>query len=111
MNKPKPTVAILAYGSLIDEPGAELAPVISNIILDIVTPFNVEFARKSSSRGDAPTLVPHPNGAPVRAALLVVECTTDEAIDRLWRRETRTHDTSRSYPGRRMDRPRSLLNK
>ena len=109
MNKPKPTVAILAYGSLIDEPGAELAPIISITIRDVFTPFNVEFARKSSSRGDAPTLIPCSNGTPVRAALLVVETSAEEVANMLWRRETRTIDTTRCYPGPRADRPNAVV--
>lgn len=105
MGRRKPTVGILAYGSLIDDPGDELAPIISHIIRDVVTPFSVEFARKSSSRGDAPTLVPHSDGAPVRAAILVVEATADQASDILWRRETRKTDVTLCYPGERPNRP------
>ena len=96
-----PTVGILAYGSLIDDPGDELMPIVSRVIRDILTPFPVEFARMSSSRGDAPTLVPHTGGAPVRAAVLVVAASADEASDMLWRRETRKTDTTLRYPGAR----------
>ena len=105
MTQRKPTVGILAYGSLIDDPGDELTPHISRIIRDVVTPFSVEFARKSSSRGDAPTLVPHDDGAPVRATILVVEASADHASNMLWRRETRNTDVTLCYPGARPDRP------
>lgn len=101
-------LGILAYGSLIDEPGDELAPHINEIIRGVPTPFPVEFARKSMSRGEAPTLVPHNDGVPVQAAILVVDCSVDDATDMLWRRETRTADRSRAYPGARADRPNSV---
>ncbi len=55
------TVGILAYGSLIDDPGAEIEPVILRRI-DCRTPFKVEFARASESRKGGPTLVPYDIG-------------------------------------------------
>ena len=51
-------VGILAYGSLIDDPGSEIGEVIADVISDIETPFSVEFARSSSTRSGAPTLIP-----------------------------------------------------
>lgn len=48
------TVGILAYGSLIEEPGKEIEPRIIRRINDIETPFPIEFARSSKSRGGAP---------------------------------------------------------
>lgn len=103
-----PTVGILAYGSLIDEPGNELAAVIEHVVRGIDTPFPIEFARKSLSRGDAPTLVPYSEGAPVRAAILKLATTVAQATDMLWRRETRTSDNTRPYPGTRPDRPNAV---
>lgn len=85
-------IGILAYGSLINDPGAELKSVISDrIVPDVVTPFPVEFARSSGSRKGAPTLVPVPTGATVKAEILVLQeqVALQEAKDRLWRRETR----------------------
>jgi hypothetical protein len=38
-------IAILAYGSLIDEPGEELENCIVNRLGPILTPFKVEYAR------------------------------------------------------------------
>lgn len=108
MNQCTPTLGILAYGSLIDDPGDELAPIITHIIRDVVTPFSVEFARMSKSRGDAPTLVPHNGGAPVRGSILVVAAAIDQASDMLWRRETRTTDVALCYPGVRPNRPNSV---
>lgn len=43
-------IGILAYGSLIEDPGKELKPLIIERIPNVKTPFSVEFARSSSSR-------------------------------------------------------------
>lgn len=68
------SVGILAYGSLIDNPRCEIKAVISYKLEGVQTPFNVEFARGSSTRGGAPTLVPvMENGAPVKVVILVLE--------------------------------------
>jgi hypothetical protein len=50
-------IGILAYGSLIDNAGEEIAPLIVERI-ECFTPFKIEFARLSSTRSNAPTLVP-----------------------------------------------------
>ncbi len=53
---------ILAFGSLIDDPGQEILDV-ENCRIDCETPFNVEFARKSGkTRSYAPTLIPVEQG-------------------------------------------------
>ena len=84
-------IGILAYGSLITHPGSEIESVRDHVIPDVLTPFPVEYARRSQSRVGAPTLVCVPGGcgAPVRAAVLVLrEGTTDQkAVDMLYRRE------------------------
>lgn len=84
-------VGILAYGSLQNEPGMEIAPPIERRIVDVLTPFEVEFARSSRSRGGAPTLVPAPDGqgGRVRAQLLVLKPDVDVRTARnlLYRRE------------------------
>ncbi|MEX2123891.1 MAG: hypothetical protein WD795_08345 [Woeseia sp.] len=81
-------VGILAYGSLIDDPGAEIRAATVETKRDITTPFNVEFARSSGRRGGAPTLVPLEGyGAPVQNCLFVVDVDEDEATHRLYRRE------------------------
>ncbi len=90
-------IGILAYGSLIDDPGDELSRAISQRIEDVLTPFPVEFARKSASRGDAPTLVPHANGTRVHATILVLNSSTRHASDMVGR----CSDTSLRYPGPR----------
>lgn len=87
-------IGILAYGSLIDNPGEELSPLIVERI-ECSTPFNIEFARLSSTRSNAPTLVPVTTGGQkVKAVLLVLKNDTpvDFAESMLWRRER--HKTS-----------------
>jgi len=93
-------VGILAYGSLIDDPGCEIEAVISHKLKGVQTPFNVEFARKSSTGCNAPTLVPvKEGGAQVKAVILVLEeqVSVDKAKDMLWRRETNQIGSSVSY--------------
>lgn len=83
-------LGLLAYGSLVGEPGPELEEVTKEIIEHIVTPFPVEFARLSTSRSKAPTLVPvKEGGAQVPAVIFVMDTTLEDAEHRLWRRETR----------------------
>jgi hypothetical protein len=95
---PKKKVGILAFGSLIHDPGEELE---DKIVMRIKTqtPFPVEYGRYSRTRGGAPTLVPHQNGSPVAAEILVLEdeVAVQEATDMLWRRETRRTDTDETY--------------
>jgi hypothetical protein len=95
-----PTIGILAYGSLIEEPGPEIEAARQRVITNVVTPFNVEFARKSQSRGDAPTLVPvQAAGAQVPAQIIILNDRISEARanDMLWRRETRNIGTRKRY--------------
>jgi cation transport regulator ChaC len=89
-------LAILAYGSLKDNPGAELEPLIRDRTT-VQTPFPVEYGRASATRGGAPTLIPMQGGAPVNATLLILapEVTVQEARDMLWRREL--HRTEGRY--------------
>ena len=80
------TIGILAYGSLIDDPGCEIhAAIVRKKCCR--TPFKVEYARKSSTRSNAPTLVRCDKGAKVSGRILVVDLTLHEAKDRLYRRE------------------------
>ena len=57
-DNPRSAVGILAYGSLIADPGVEIGPLIVRRI-DTLTPFPVEYARFSATRGGRPTAVPH----------------------------------------------------
>jgi hypothetical protein len=89
-------LGILAYGSLLTSPGPEIASVTVERIKNVETPFKVEFARKSKTRGYAPTLIPvGVGGAQVKAEILVIrdDFAPDLAADMLWRRET--HQTGR----------------
>ena len=64
---PKRKVGILAFGSLIHDPGSELKPKIAMRTRGM-TPFGVEYGRYSSkTRGGAPTLVPHPAWDPLES--------------------------------------------
>ena len=92
------TVGILAYGSLIDEPGPEISEAAIGTKHDVLTPFRIEFARKSNSRGGAPTLVPVAEGGNhVCSRIFLLDTPEDEAANRLWRRETRKVGTGRTY--------------
>jgi hypothetical protein len=86
----KMAIGILAYGSLITDPGAEIEPRITQRIFAL-TPFPVEFARLSASRGLAPTVVPFSRGWAVKAEVLQLSQTTSVSLakDLLWRREVR----------------------
>lgn len=97
---PRKKVGILAFGSLIGDPGEEIGPRIT-MRIKCQTPFGVEYGRLSQTRGGAPTLVPDENGAPVAAEILVLDdsVSDDEARVMLWRRETRTNDPGKKYPG------------
>ena len=93
-------IGILAYGSLIDNPGPELGPNTVAKIKDVYTPFMVEFARKSQSCNYAPTLVPvTEGGASVKGVILILRdgISETEAKNMLWRRETNCFDTRKIY--------------
>lgn len=91
-------VGILAYGSLMGEPGEEIAGATIHTVASVLTPFSIEFARKSGSRGGAPTLVPVTDGgSAVQGQVFVIDVNEDEAANRLWRRETRKIGTGREY--------------
>ena len=84
------TIGILAYGSLIPNPGAEIGPVTVRRIGGVETPFPVEFSRSSRVRDRAPTLVPmERGGARVAGVVLVLHDSVNEtaAQDMLYRRE------------------------
>ena len=84
------TIGILAYGSLIPDPGAEIAPLTAGRITGVETPFTIEFSRSSRVRDRAPTLVPvDRGGARVSGVVLVLHDSVTEtaAQDMLYRRE------------------------
>lgn len=93
-------IGILAYGSLIEDPGKEITPLIRKRIVGVQTPFHIEFARSSLTRDGAPTVVPvEIGGASAQAAILVLneEVSIEKAKDLLWRRETRNECTDKHY--------------
>lgn len=94
----KHKIGILAFGSLIDNPGEEIKELEIERI-NCTTPFKIEFARISSSRGKAPTLVPvneNSKGKKTNATIIVIDehIGLDKAKSILWRREC--HKTNRS---------------
>ena len=90
-------VGILAFGSIVEEPGGELEAVVSRRI-EVETPFSVEYARSSRTRDGAPTLVPvGRGGAHIPASVLVLDNSVSvaDACAMLYRRETgHLNDTS-----------------
>lgn len=82
------SVGILAYGSLISHPDAEIEAACIDIRTGITTPFHVESARSSRSRGGAPTLVPvHSGGMAVTGQIFVLDMPEEDAVHALYRRE------------------------
>lgn len=93
-------VGILAYGSLIEDPGIEIKPLILERRTGVETPFCIEFARSSSSRNKAPTVIPvESGGSRVQGTILVLKTSVSlaRAEDLLWRRETRNECSDRHY--------------
>lgn len=83
-------IGILAYGSLIQDPGNEIKELIVEKRSGIRTPFRVEFAHESKNRDGAPTLIPvDVGGSYIEATLLVLKesTTLKHAQDILYRRE------------------------
>ena len=84
-------IGIIAYGSIIDDPSGELDEATSRIIEDIKTPFEVEYARISTVRSNAPTLAPVPDGkgrkVPAKIFVLKEGISEEEAKNILYRRE------------------------
>jgi hypothetical protein len=93
-------IGIMAYGSLVEDPGPEIEAARARIISGLTTPFKVEFARKSRSRGDAPTLIPVAQGGahlPTQIIVLKEHISEAEAQNLIWRRETRQIGSGRPY--------------
>ena len=91
-------IGVLAYGSLITDPGPELAAITTGITTDVLTPFPVEFARSSRKRGRAPTLVPvDTGGCSVRAVIFEVLGTASQVVDIVYRREIHAVGSGKIY--------------
>lgn len=98
-------IGILAYGSLLSNPGKEIAACRIGTIENVETPFPVEFARSSGSRGGAPTLVPVENGGTkVRGHIILIDASTEEAANMLYRREIHQVGSGKSYNEPRPER-------
>lgn len=101
MNQNNPKIGILSFGSLISDPGEEIQSLEIERI-DCETPFKVEYARISSSRCNAPTLIPiedESKGKSVKAQIIVLNenIELEEAKSILYRREIHTVDWSKTY--------------
>ncbi len=105
---PQRQVAVLAYGSLIVDPGPELRALIVER-RQCRTPFPVEFGRASRRWGGGPVLVPHGAGGPVDGALLVLSptATLGQAAEAL--REREGLPTADGVVQVEMDDPRLVL--
>lgn len=96
--KVKLRIGILAYGSLITDPGEELERVTIATTRDVLTPFAVEYARSSRGREGAPTLVPVVSGgARVKAWIYEVDANLKTSCDILYRREIDAIGSGKSY--------------
>jgi len=82
-------VGILAFGSIITDPKDEIINGTLEIHKNYTTPFKIEFARKSSSRENAPTLAVLESGSSVKGQIFVLkdEISLSEAKNILYRRE------------------------
>jgi hypothetical protein len=107
-------IGILAFGSIIDNPGEEII----DFQLDRInceTPFKVEFARISSSRSNAPTLMPvndNSKGRKVKAVIFVLnsdKIILEQAKSVLWRRECHKIDKSETYKERKTPSSKNVL--
>ena len=96
--KIKLRVGVLAYGSLMDDPGEELRAATIATLRGIETPMAVEYARSSIGRGGAPTLVPvEEGGSKVRAWIYELNVDEKTASDILYRREIDKVGSGKTY--------------
>lgn len=104
-------VGILAFGSIRIDPGCEIKPKIVYRRC-VITPFPIEFARYSCSRGGSPTLVPvDSGGAQVKAEVLVLDDSVilEDAKSMLWCREIHTTNRSVIYKQPNQPGPNDVL--
>jgi hypothetical protein len=108
----KHKIGIFGFGSLIADPGEELARATASR-LEAETPFAIEYAHTSThTRGGAPTLVPvKAGGAQVKATIFVLNdsISEQEAANILWRRETRQVGSGKLYKPSTHPGPNSVL--
>lgn len=89
-------VGIFGYGSLLSEPGKEIGPHVVERMPHI-SPWKIEYARRSDGRGGGPTLVIHQAGGAVNGQVLVLDVGANrlgEVREWLWKRENRPNRRS-----------------
>ncbi|WP_284178032.1 hypothetical protein [Rhabdaerophilum sp. SD176] len=102
-------IGILAFGSLIDSPDWEIEAVTTGVDRGIRTPFAVEYARSSNTRGGAATLVPvESGGAQVAAVIFTISAPEKIAANILYRREIHKVGTDRIYKEPAVDRTNTV---
>jgi cation transport regulator ChaC len=82
----KNNICIFAYGSLISNLGEDL----KNHVVDKIdkeSPFKVEYVRKSSSRGYAPTLTRYEDGSKVNGMIIVLDLKNEPIKVKEWLRK------------------------
>ena len=85
------SVGIFGYGSLLSDPGDDIGPHIVELIPQL-SPWKIEYARRSEGRGHGPTLVIHKAGGAVNGQVLVLDVGASrlaEVREWLWERENR----------------------
>lgn len=93
-------LGILAYGSVIDNPGKEIEAATENKLELKETPFPVEYAYASERRNGAPTLVPvESGGAKVACVVFVLKdgISEQQASNILYRREIHQSGSKKEY--------------
>lgn len=109
----KHKLGILAFGSLIDNPGEEINKLEIERI-NCTTPFKIEFARISLSRDKAPTLVPvkeSSKGKKTNATIIVIDehIKLENAKSILWRRECHKTDRNEKFVERKKPTSKNVL--
>jgi hypothetical protein len=91
MTKPHSSVGMFGYGSLLSDPGDDIGPHIIERIAHL-SPWKIEYARRSEGRGRGPTLVIHEAGSPVNGQILVLDAQPNRMAEIrkwLWERENK----------------------
>jgi len=93
-------LGIMAYGSVIRNPGKELIAATEIKLDNQQTPFAVEFAHASKYRNGAPTLVPVEDGSRVSCFVFIMKegISEKEATNILFRREIGQPGSRKEYP-------------
>jgi hypothetical protein len=91
MTAPHLSVGIFGYGSLLSDPGDDIGPHIVERVPHL-SPWKIEYARRSDGRGRGPTLVIHKAGGAVNGQILVLDVGASrlaEVREWLWQRENK----------------------